>query len=206
VTSAEADAGRRFAEARVKQLTGGDRVKARQMRQDFFEFSPTHKLWLAVNHAPVIRGTDAGIWRRIHTIPFNASIPEDRLDPELPDRLKGELSGILRWAVDGCLEWRRAWRLAPPDAVRRANADYRARMDHVAQFLDAFCEWGATFAVDADPLYRAYADWCRDNGEAALSQRAFGTELTERGAGRARGSGGRWKRTGLRLREPGPRS
>jgi P4 family phage/plasmid primase-like protien len=105
VASVEVEDGRRLAESLVKQLTGGDRIKARRMREDFWEFAPTHKVFLAANHKPVVRGTDHAIWRRIKLVPFDVVIPKGEQDSRLPKKLRAELPGILAWAVHGCLEW-----------------------------------------------------------------------------------------------------
>ena len=117
VATSEIDAGRHLAESLVKGLTGGDRLKARYMRQDFFEFEPTHTLWLAANHKPVIRGTDTAIWRRIKLVPFDVSIPMSDQDPNLAKTLEGELAGILNWAVEGCLEWKSEGLNAPAEVT-----------------------------------------------------------------------------------------
>src|SRR5215218_4665651 len=95
VASIEVEDGRRLAESLVKQLTGGDKVRARRMRQDFWQFDPTHKVFMAVNHKPEVRGTDTAIWRRIRLIPFTETIPPGEQDKKLPEKLRGELSGIL---------------------------------------------------------------------------------------------------------------
>ncbi|HLI51013.1 MAG TPA: phage/plasmid primase, P4 family, partial [Thermomicrobiaceae bacterium] len=116
VAAVETEDGRRLSEPLVKQLTGGDRVTARFMRAEWFEFSPTFKLWLATNHKPVIRGTDHAIWRRIRLIPFTVTIAEADQDKELPAKLRAEMPGILRWAIDGCLSWQRDG-LGVPEAV-----------------------------------------------------------------------------------------
>ena len=105
VACIEADAGRRLNEALVKELTGGDSIRARRMREDFWEFAPSHKLVLATNHRPAVRGTDNGIWRRLRIVPFGVTIPTQQQDTELPDKLAVELSGILNWALLGCAEW-----------------------------------------------------------------------------------------------------
>ncbi len=112
VASVEVEDGKHLAESLVKQMTGGDRIKARFMRADFFEFSPTHKVFLAANHKPEVRGTDTGIWRRIKTVPFDVTIPKGERDPALLAKLRDELPGILRWAVEGCLLWQRRPRRA----------------------------------------------------------------------------------------------
>jgi putative DNA primase/helicase len=105
VTAVEAEGRRQLAEAQVKQLTGGDKITARYLYQEHFEFYATFKLWLAVNHKLTIQGTDHAIWRRIRLIPFTVTIPEPERDKGLEEKLRAELPGILRWAVEGCLAW-----------------------------------------------------------------------------------------------------
>ena len=95
VAAIETEQGRRLAEVFVKEVTGGDPIHARRMREDFWEFQPTHKVFLATNHKPVITGTDTAIWERIRLISFTVTIPQDERDTALPDRLQAELPGIL---------------------------------------------------------------------------------------------------------------
>jgi putative DNA primase/helicase len=180
VAAIEVEDGRRLAESLVKQLTGGDRVKARKMRQDFWEFSPTHKVFMAVNHKPTVRGTDTAIWRRIRLIPFTETIPPAEQDKRLPDKLRRERAGILAWAVRGCLEWQREGLLAP-DEVRKATREYRAEMDIIAAFIDEECIVAEHASATAKALYSAYSEWCKENGEKPESQRRFGGRLRERG-------------------------
>jgi putative DNA primase/helicase len=172
----------------VKELTGGDPIRARFMRQDHFEFQPTHHVWLACNHKPTIRGTDEGVWRRIKLTPFTVTIPEDQQDRELPDKLAAEASGILNWALLGCLEWQ-ADGLGEPEEVRRATTDYRNEQDVVALFLSECCIEAAQCRVKAGELYGAYTAWCERTGEYAHNQRRFGAALTERGLRRTKNSG-----------------
>ena len=89
----ETPSGRRWAEEVVKHITGGDRISARRMREDFWEFDPTHKLWVSGNHKPIVEGIDEGIWRRFHLVPFEKHIPEEQRDPKLVDKLRAELPG-----------------------------------------------------------------------------------------------------------------
>jgi len=196
VASIEVEDGSRLAESLVKQLTGGDRVKARRMRQDFWEFEPTHKVLMACNHKPQVRGTDNAIWRRITLVPFTETIPTAEQDKNLPDKLRREAAGILAWAVEGCLEWRREG-LQAPEAVRQATGAYRAEMDVLGAFLRECCELGTEYNVAAKDLYGAYKFWCEDNGERPETQRRFGSRLTERGGfERYRGGpdgGHRWR-------------
>jgi P4 family phage/plasmid primase-like protien len=180
VTSVEVDDGKRLAEALVKQMTGGDKMKARFMRADFFEWTPTHKLFLAANHRPEIRGTDYAIWRRIHLVPFTVTIPPSERDGKLPSKLLAELPGILNWAIAGCLDWQRNG-LGVPQAVREATEEYRAEQDLLADFITDCCVIDAqAYAVSSD-LYKIYTAWTEEGGTKPLSKQAFGRRLTERG-------------------------
>jgi len=105
VTATETEEGRQWAESRIKSLTGGDRVSARFMRQDFFEFTPQFKLFIAGNHRPGLRSVDEAIRRRFHLVPFAVTIPAEERDGELTEKLKAEWPGILAWIVAGCLKW-----------------------------------------------------------------------------------------------------
>lgn len=105
MTSVETEEGRRWAESKIKSLTGGDRISARFMRQDFFEFTPIFKLVVAGNHKPGLRSVDEAIRRRFHLVPFTVTIPVEERDGTLGERLKAELPGIMAWAISGCLEW-----------------------------------------------------------------------------------------------------
>ncbi|MGH8480791.1 MAG: DNA primase family protein, partial [Gammaproteobacteria bacterium] len=191
VATAETGDGRRLNEDLVKSLTGGDPIACRRMREDFWEFKPTHKLWIGTNHKPQIKGTDYAIWRRIHLVPFNVTFHRSgtpRQDPMLPERLRSELSGILRWAVEGCLAWQQDG-LNPPDAVRGATETYRAEMDVLAGFLEECCVLDRRAEAGASDLYRAYCAWCDASGERAESQTSFGGRLTERGLDRRKSLG-----------------
>ena len=180
VVASEISEGRRLDEAKVKDLTGGDTLVARFMKQEYFEFRPVFKLWMYGNYKPVIRGTDNGIWRRIRLIPFMTTIPDEEKDPTLPKKLRAELPGILAWAVRGCLAWQRDG-LDVPDAVRDATDSYRAEMDVIGDFLTECCTLRPTASVAATPLYKAYVAWCEVNGERPLPQKQFGQRLDLRG-------------------------
>jgi putative DNA primase/helicase len=203
VTAVEAASGRRLDEALVKQLTGGDPITARFLFQEFFEFTPQFKLFLATNHKPVIRGTEHAIWRRIHLIPFEVTISLEQQDRTLPDKLRAELPGILAWAVEGCLAWQREG-LSMPDKVQQATASYREEMDTFGLFLTDRCLQNATVSTTTEALYQAYCTWCRANGEYELSKNHFGMRLRDRGFTPTRlGNDRAWK--GIAL-VPEPRS
>jgi phage/plasmid-associated DNA primase len=150
------------------------------MRQDNWQFDPTHTVFMAVNHKPIVKGTDTGIWRRIRLIPFTETIPPADQDKQLPMKLRSELPGILAWAVDGCLEWRREG-LQAPDEVRKATAGYRSEMDVIGDFISDRCHRGEGLQVGKDELYKAYQMWCEDAGERTETKRKFGMLLKERG-------------------------
>src|SRR5208282_5449458 len=126
----------------VKELTGGDKIAARRMRENWWEFNPTHKAILVTNHKPEIRGTDHAIWRRIRLIPFTVTFPEDKQDKHLGEKLKAEAPGILRWMVEGCQEWQKHG-LGTPEVVMVATAEYRSEQDRLAQFLEQECVTGS---------------------------------------------------------------
>jgi putative DNA primase/helicase len=200
VASIEVEEGKRLAESLVKQMTGGDRIKARFMRQDFFEFDPTHKIWLAANHRPVVRGTDHAIWRRIKLVPFEVTIPEPKQDPKLPEKLRAELPGILAWVVRGCLEWQREG-LGEPEEVRSATESYRADMDPIGEFLEEMCILNENAWTAASELRRGYLGWAKDAGENPLDWHAVTDRLKERGCREKRRHVGRgWQ--GIELLQP----
>jgi putative DNA primase/helicase len=180
VATIEVEDGKRMAESLVKTLTGGDTIRARRMRQDFYEFPPTHKLWMAANHKPTVKGTDDGIWRRIKLIPFAAQVDPSRIDRSLPARLKAEAPGILAWAVRGLGEWLTGGLREPP-AVLEATAEYREEMDLMADFLGDRCLVADSARVAAGPLYQAYVDWCKRTGGHPATMNKFGRLMTERG-------------------------
>lgn len=208
VVASEVEDNVRIGEARVKDLTGSDRVTARQLYHDPIEFDPTHKLWIYGNHKPTIRGTDEGIWRRIRLIPFAVTIPEKDKDPDLVHKLQAERDGVLAWAVRGSVEWARTG-LGLPSAVAEATKAYRTENDRVGEFLDERCideHFGTEPAERCakDDVYRAYETWCRDSGEYVISKRKLGQLLQERGFQETRGHGGRRFWLGLGLKAPWP--
>jgi len=181
----------------LKRLVGGDRVTARRMHKDFFEFRSTAKLMLAVNSKPGIEGQDHGIWRRIRVLPFDVTIPENERDKHLLDKLKAEADGILWWAVQGCLGWQ--WGgLGTPAKVSEASSQYREDMDAVGHFLADTYERDANATISFAALFSSYESWCEQTSEEALSKRAFAARLDELGFAKDRGAGNSAARKGLR--------
>lgn len=179
VTTNEIGAGRSLNEALVKDLTGGDKIRARRMREDFWEFTATHTVWMAGNHKPRIKGTDNGIWRRLKLIPFDRKFSEEEQDKSLPAKLLAELPGILNWALQGCLEWQKSG-LGEPEAVTKATAAYRDEQDVIGAFLAERCIVGANCRVKAGFLFAEFKQWAESAGERPMSVRTFGEEMVRR--------------------------
>ncbi len=136
VSVSETEEGRAWAETRVKQLTGGDKVTARFMRQDNFTFTPRFKLVIVGNHKPVLTNVDDAAKRRFNIIPFTRKPP--RPDQQLEEKLKAEWPGILRWMIEGCLDWQ-ANGLVRPAIVAEATAEYFDDQDTFGQWLEEHC-------------------------------------------------------------------
>lgn len=189
VVASEVEEGKRLAESLVKQMTGSEKITARFMRAEFFEFTPMFKLWIGTNHRPVIRGTDMAIWRRIKLIPFNVTIPPEERDKDLPNKLRKESSGILNWAVMGCMDWQKNG-LGEPEEVVKATENYRNEMDVLTRFISDCCTTNTQRSVKSNILYNKYKEWCKDNGEYEISQTKFSTKLVEKGFRKHRASYG----------------
>jgi len=185
VSAPETSAGRRLDEQLVKQLTGGDRMVARYLYQDEFEFVPELKLWITGNHKPTITGSDNAIWRRVRLVPFSVVIPEGERDADLKEKLLAEASGILRWMVMGCLDWQEEG-LKAPEEVLASVAEYRSEMDTLGDFLSDKCRVGVMETIASATLYDAYRLWAIGEGLRPWTQKAFSLALQERGIERSR--------------------
>ena len=180
VTATETEEGRRWAESRIKQLTGGDTVAARFMRQDFFEYRPAFKLVIAGNHKPSLRSVDEAIRRRFHLIPFGVTIPPEERDPDLAEKLKAEWPGVLAWLVEGCLEWQ-AGGLRPPNAVLDATAAYLSAEDSIAAWIEEKCERSAAAWESSAALFSSWSAWANAAGENPGNSKRFAQALETRG-------------------------
>lgn len=199
VTAHESGEGGVLREDFIKQATGSDKLKARFMRADFFEFDPTHKLQLLTNHKPIIKGQDNGIWRRVLLVPYLArwASAEEVMagrahfikDTNIAERLKGEIQGVLTWVVEGAKAWFQDG-LQPPDAVLGASKDYQAEQDRIGHFVNECCEVGdeheAVLAGEFGGVYDAYRAWCGEGGFHALSKTRLVQELERAVPGLAR--------------------
>jgi putative DNA primase/helicase len=187
VSAVESEEGQQLSEALVKQITGGEKMSARFLRQEYFEFTPEFKVFFTTNHKPIVKGSDEGIWRRIKLIPFTVTIPKNKIDYDLPDKLAKEMPGILNWAVEGCLKWQ-AEGLGEAEAVTLATEDYRQDMDILGPFIDENCTIHPGTKVEAKTMYESYSKWCYSNNEMELKNRAFYRQLEIRGFKKEKGA------------------
>jgi putative DNA primase/helicase len=180
VTAIETEDGARWAESKIKSLTGGDKISARFMRCDFFEFIPEFKLVIAGNHKPGLRSVDEAIRRRLNLIPFTVTIPQEERDPSLAEKLRAEFPGILGWAIRGCLEWQEQG-LNPPAAVLNATADYMAGEDAIGRWLEDGCISDEGLWTSGASLFLDYRAWCDRGGEKPASPKRLTQALEGRG-------------------------
>jgi putative DNA primase/helicase len=200
----ETESGKRLAESLVKELTGGDRIRARRMREDFWEFSPTHKVVLATNHKPIVSGSDHAIWRRLRLIPFTVCVPPERQDKQLPDKLLAEKEGILVWLVEGFRRYL-ADGLGEPACVTEATREYRSSEDVIGEFVAECCTLHASLTARASAIIPRFNGWARENGHAELSGKRIGEYLqTNLGLTKFRSNGITYRGIGLKPEETYP--
>ncbi|ORV86749.1 hypothetical protein AWC11_17055 [Mycobacterium interjectum] len=180
VAVSESDKDRRLAEATMKRLTGGDTIRARRMRQDFVEFTPSHTPLLITNHLPKVSGDDGAVWRRLRVIPFEVVIPEDQQDRELDARLQLEADGILAWAVAGYRDYCTRG-LDEPASVREATDTWHRNSDALGRFIADRCVTGELMRATTAQLHEAFTLWQTQDGCEPMSLRAFGLTLDKRG-------------------------
>jgi putative DNA primase/helicase len=182
VSVCETEQRRRFDITTLKWLTGGDTLKARLMRKDFFSFQPSHMLVLATNHLPRIDDDTEAVWRRIRVIPFTIQIPEAERDKHLKERLRAEADAVLTWIIEGWRHYRQRGGLDEPDAVMVATGEYKADSDAVGRFVEDECyTGGAQSAATTQALYRRWETWASQDGCLPLSRIAFGRALSAKG-------------------------
>jgi len=204
VASIETEQGRRWNESKVKAITGGDKVSARFMRQDFFEYVPQFKLVIAGNHKPSIRNVDEAMKRRLHLIPFTVTVPPERRDGRLTERLLAERDGILAWAVEGCLAWQRDG-LKPPACVVSATEEYFEAEDALGQWIEERCLLAKTHREGVSELFADWRDWAERAGEYVGSVKRFSELMATRKFEKCRLTGGARALAGISLR-PKPSS
>lgn len=190
VGATETEQGRRWNESKIKEITGGDRVSARFMRQDFFTYVPQFKLVIAGNHKPAIRNIDEAMRRRLHLIPFTLTIPPEKRDKTLPTRLLQECDGILAWALEGCLAWQRDG-LQQPQCVQAATDEYFEAEDALGQWIEERCFVDRNARALVSDLYADWKVWAEERGEFVGAIKRFSDSLENRRFEKTRASTGR---------------
>jgi putative DNA primase/helicase len=204
VTAIESEQNKKLAEARVKTITGGDDISCRFLYGQLFTYTPSYKVWLAVNHKPQVRGADHGIWRRLHLIPFNVRFGPSGskpIDKDLEHKLAAEFPGIFNWLVKGYQLWK-AEGLTKPKAIEEASLDYQSENDTVARWIAEECELG-DYRVEAGEAYKAFREWIIAQGEAQRfvpNMTFWGHRMTEKAFQRGKNGKGRSEYRGFRVK------
>lgn len=181
VTTTEPNQGMKFDEGTIKQITGGDTVTARFLYGKEFEFKPEFKIWMATNHKPIITGTDNGIWRRMVLIPFNYTVPDDKVDKKLTFKLKDELPGILNWCLEGYIKWRQNGLDDEPEIVQEQRQEYREEMDIIQRFINDCCIVDSERMESASDLWDTFKWWAHQNNEGGhgYTNTQFGRDIVK---------------------------
>lgn len=190
VVCSEVNQNAKFDEAKVKLLTGGDRITARFLYGSHFTFVPTHHLWLMGNYQPKVEAGGESFWRRLRLVPFTHKVEDDKKVEGLAGQLvEAEGPQILAWLIAGAQD-AITGKLRAPESVMAATRQYAEEEDDLARFKEdrIFLSRGSKVAT-AD-VRAAYAAWCRQEGATELSQQTFGRELRSRwGIDKARSHG-----------------
>jgi putative DNA primase/helicase len=190
VVAQETEKGRRWDETKIKTMTGGDKMTARFMRCDFFDFVPKFKLCIVGNHKPRLDNVDEAMRRRMLLVPFLVQIPPEERDPDLPLKLKAEWPAILRWMMDGCMEWQQIG-LAPPKIVTDATDEYFDDQDVIRQWLEDCTEDSGSFAfTKTSQLFGSWKQWCDSRNLHPGNAASLSDALVDRGFIRKKGAKG----------------
>ena len=185
----ETKRGASFDASKIKLLTGGDKLTARFMRQDYFSFQPSHTLLMLSNYKPQADATDAALWRRVQLVPFDVVVPTERRDTELAEKIKAESAGVLNWVVRGAAEWLRIG-LCPPQAVKEQTEAYRLSEDVVGAFINERCVKLPAASIRAQSLYAGYKSFCDEQGARPVRRNDFAAEISARGFRKRRDKNG----------------
>ena len=205
VSASETEEGRAWAESRIKQLTGGDQITARFMRQDFFTYTPHFKLTVVGNHKPVLSNVDDAARRRFNIVPF--TVKPKNPDRVLTTKLRAEAPEILQWMIDGCMDWHENG-LIRPQRVLAATAEYFEDQDLFGQWLDEWCRVepeNRHLSAGPKDLFEAWSKYAQAAGEQPGTQRGLSNALSKRGLARdVRKIGGKAQRLwcGIEIHRP----
>lgn len=200
VISSEIERGRRWNMPRLNQLSGGDTVTARFMRQDDFEYLPKFKLAIFANNRPSFGKVDEATRRRLRLLTFGHTVTDrDRAaNPGFDAQIRGEWPGVLRWMINGCLDWQREG-LNAPQAVLDDSSDYLANQNNIAAWIADSCVEDVAATTALKDLFESWTAWCDANGERPGSSRGLADLLVEQGFPRTRKHGGTRAHAGIRL-------
>lgn len=183
VTISENEEQSKLSEGIIKTATADKEITAKALYQNPFQYTPKFKIWLAVNHRPIIRGQDDGIWRRLTLLPFEVKITDKEKDKLLGDTLRAqEAPGILAWAVRGCLDWQ-VNGLKLPEVITQKIQSYREEMDTLGRWIEDKCETDPTYSDSSTDMYENYSDWAKRAGEYVLTMTMWGRKMGDRGYG-----------------------
>lgn len=180
IVTSELPEGKRFDDSLIKRLTGGDRISARLLYSESFNFKPQFKLWMATNHDPVTQ--DDAMFRRIKRVPFSHTIPVDKRDGNLKPLIADpEVGGraVLAWAVKGAQEYLKEGRLVTPHSVQMSTDRYRQEQDMFTQFIQEVLERHTGSVVKLTEAYARYKIWAQDANEHPLRRPQFVQKLAE---------------------------
>jgi P4 family phage/plasmid primase-like protien len=204
VTATETGAGHYWDEPKLKQLTGGDRIPARFMHQDFFDYLPQFKLVIQGNYKPNLRNVDEAMRARINLVPFAVTIPLEERDGKLREKLHEEWPGILQWTIDGCVAWQMEG-LDAPEAVKDATDEYFAQEDVYGRWLKERCVRSPNLWTPVKVLFQDWTDWTTANNEFTGSKKRFSQSLESHGVTPKRTEDARGF-LGIALRDTGPQT
>ena len=179
VVGSELPKGKSWDEATIKDLTGGDKLTARLMKQDYLDFDPQLTLFIAGNNMPSFAGIDEAIRARVVLVPFTVTIPPEKRDKTLPDKLRAEAPAILRWAIDGALQWQHRG-LDVPDSITTASNAYFHDEDILGQFLEDETDADTGSFVTNSALHQRFGQWCEQQGLQPWTQRTLQKEMKSR--------------------------
>ena len=197
----ETRSGQALDDLSLKTLVSTEKIAARFLHREYFEFRPTHHIWMRGNHKPLVRDESEGAWRRIRLLPFELDLSAAEVDPTLEEKLWAERDGILSWAVRGCQMWQREG-LEPSPRIRAASAGYRKDCDLFGEFIDEECVLDKSARVSQRILWLSYQSWCFENGVKSGSKKSFTRRLEDRGVISAGWEGKERLYTGVRKRTP----
>lgn len=181
VAASELGDGKPLDEELIKVITGRDRITARFMFQEEFEFESNFKLLMTGNHKPRITGQDKAIWNRVKLVPFLNVVPKERQDPDIDDKLAPESEGILTWLLEGYQTFRTEG-LVEPACVTELVQELREDSDVLGKFLGECTFEDVLGNIQSSKLYTVYQKWCEKEGiNRPMSSTAFGRKLPERG-------------------------